>query len=580
MRSTANTPTADRRPRAGRRNLLRTAGAAVALGLVTTSCLFGGGGRDGGSISGATALNLEPTESGMPADPKPQRGGELVYGLEAEAEKGYCLPESQLAISGIQVARSLFDTLAIPDAKGGYAPYLAKTIDHSKDYKTWTITLRSGVKFHDGSALTADVVKDNLDAYRGKFPGRSPLLFTFVLNNVDTVSVVNGLTVQVTTKVPWVAFPSVLYNSGRFGIVAEAQLKASPSDCEARPIGTGPFSFVSWDKGSSLKVRRNPSYWQKAPDGKPYPYLNGIDFRPLPNSDERVAALRQGELNMMHTSTATDMAKSLASLRDEGTINLMVSSERTETQYLMLNSSKPPFTTHRGRVAVAQALDRRQVNAESNAGFATLADGPFAPGVLGHLDNPGYPKFDPAAAKAAVAAMKADGERTSLTMVTTTSPVSLRLATIEKRMLERAGFTINLQVTEQSRLITQAITGEFDLMAFRNQPGEDPDADRVWWYGGSNPVNFGRFNDPVINKAFDTARSTANPKVRAKAYQTINRQFAKEAYNAWLWYAPWAVAEAANVHGIVGPDLPGGGGPAPKRLVLGHSLLGIWIDRG
>ena len=58
---------------------------------------------------------------------------------------------------------------------------------------------------------------------------------------------------------------------------------------------------------------------------------------------------------------------------------------------------------------------------------------------------------------------------------------------------------------------------------------------------------------------------------------TINRQFGKEAYNLWLWYAPWAVAEAPNVHGILGPALPDGSPPA-KRIVTGHPLLGIWID--
>ncbi|MGI8755184.1 MAG: hypothetical protein ACR2MB_04855 [Acidimicrobiales bacterium] len=112
------------------------------------------------------------------------------------------------------------------------------------------------------------------------------------------------------------------------------------------------------------------------------------------------------------------------------------------------------------------------------------------------------------------------------------------------------------------------------------ESGLDPDMDRVWWYGKSNPVNFGRFNDPVINQALDTGRSTTDAAKRKAAYEAINRQFAKNVWNVYLWYSPWTVAEAANVHGVLGPALPGNGGPPPVRLVTGHSLLGIWIGRG
>ena len=151
----------------------------------------------------------------------------------------------------------------------------------------------------------------------------------------------------------------------------------------------------------------------------------------MPNSDQRVAALAQGEINMMHTSTASDMATNLPNLRDEGTINLMISGERTEVAYLMLNATKPPFDTKRGRLAVAQAIDRKTLNEKANAGFATIADGPFAPDVMGHLDHPGFPGFDPAAAKAAVAAMKADGEPTAIQLLTSSPPVNVRLGELE-----------------------------------------------------------------------------------------------------------------------------------------------------
>jgi peptide/nickel transport system substrate-binding protein len=553
---------------------------AVALGatlaILATSCsLLPGGDDDAGPNDEVRAAAVE---SGLDTAGKPVRGGQVVYGLEAEVgTTGYCLPEAELAISGMQVARSLYDTLTVPDQDGDYVPYLAKAIDHDDSYKEWTISLRPGVTFHDGSTLDAKVVKNNLDAYRGAYDARSPLLFSFVLANISKVEALNELTVRVTTKKPWVAFPAVLYASGRLGMMAQKQLDASKTDCATKPIGTGPFSFVSWKRDQALKVRRYPKYWQKAPDGKPYPYLNAIEFRPVQNSDSRIAQLQQGELNMMHTSTSSDMADTLPALRDSGAINLLVSSEKTEVAYVMMNSSVAPLNDRATRLAIAHAIDRDALNEKSNKGFPEVASGPFAPTVLGHLDDPGFPKYDLAAAKAHVAAMKKAKKDTSLNLLTSAGPVAVRQAQIEKQMLEAAGFEVTLEIETEADLIKRVIGGDYELAAFRNQPGEDPDMDYIWWYGENNPVNFGRFNDPVINKNLDIGRTEPDRTTRREAYEAINKQFAEQVWNVWLWHSPWAVAEASNVHGILGPSLPGGQGPPSARLVTGHSLLGVWI---
>jgi len=554
----------------------RAVALAATLAVLATSCsLLPGHDKDAGPNDEVTVAAVE---SGLDTAGKPVRGGQLVYGLEAEVgDTGYCLPEASLAISGMQVARALYDTLTVPDEDGDYVPYLAKAIDHDDSYKVWTISLRPGVTFHDGSSLDAKVVKNNLDAYRGTYPGRSPLLFTFVLANVAKVEAVNELTVRVTTKKPWVAFPAVLYASGRLGIMAQKQLDASAHDCATKPIGTGPFSFVSWTRDESLKTRRYPKYWQEAPDGKPFPYLNAVEFRPVQNSDSRIAQLQQGELNMMHTSTSSDMAETLPALRDSGAINLMVSAEKTEVAYVMMNASKAPLNDRAARLAIAQAIDRDALNQKSNKGFPDVANGPFAPTVLGHLDDPGFPKYDLAAAKKTVAAMKKAGKDTALNLLTSAGPVAVRQAQLEKQMLEAAGFTITLQIEAEADLIDRVIGGDYELAAFRNQPGEDPDMDYIWWYGKNNPVNFGRFNDPVINKNLDIGRSNPDRTTRREAYEAINKQFSKQVWNVWLWHSPWAVAEASNVHGILGPDLPGDQGPPSARLVTGHSLLGVWI---
>jgi peptide/nickel transport system substrate-binding protein len=534
---------------------------------------------DDGGAGPATAVRLESLgeahESGLPEEPRPTRGGQLVYGIEAESGD-FCLTSAEIAAAGMQVVRAVYDPIVVPDSEGRYQPYLAKSVEPSTDFTTWTITLKPDITFHDGSPLDATVLKNNLDAYRGQYPARQSLLFAFALENIAEVTVVDPLTVRVTTTVPWVAFPAALYASGRLGVLAQSQLDAPQDACETQLVGTGPFRFVSWDKGRSLKVVRNPDYWQLAPDGEPYPYLNAIDFRPVESSQERLTALVQGDLNMIHTSDESDMAQSVPSMQADGLVNALVSEDFTETSYIMLNVRHAPFDRREARIALAQAIDRDRVNEEANKGVATPADGPFSPGVMGYVDHAERPAYDPDAAAAATAALEEQGVDLTIRFLATVDPGVIRSALIAIDMLREAGFTVELETVSQDELIERVLAGDFEAATFRNQPGDDPDMNHLWWYGGGNPVNFAGFDDPVINQALDAGRSEPDPDKRRGHYETIHRRMASEVYYYYQWYVPWAVVEATNVHGILGPTLPSGDEPT-TRLASGHAVHGIWI---
>jgi peptide/nickel transport system substrate-binding protein len=542
-----------------------TAAVALSVALVAAAC---GSGEEGGTGEGGGAGG---SETGTPVP-----GGKVTYGLEAENAGGWCLPEAQLAISGIQVARAIYDTLTVPDSEGRPQPYLAKSVTPNDTFTEFTITLREGVTFHDGSALDATVVKNNLDAYRGAYPARKPLLFTFVFSNVADVSVVDPMTVKVTTKTPWPSFPSYLFGSGRIGIMAQAQLD-DPETCDTKLIGTGPFKLKEWKQNERLVAVKNPDYWQKDSDGNQLPYLDEIEFRPIPDGDARVNALLSGELNAMHTSGA-EQIDALRSERDAGKVALVESNEFAEVSYGMLNVSKPPFDNLNARLAAAHALDRDTFNKVRNLDLFTMASGPFAPGEVGYLEDAGFPEYDLDKAKEYVKKYKEEtGQDLEFTLASTPDPSTVKSAQFIKEQAEKAGAKVNLKQVEQAALINTALSGDFQAIAWRNHPGGNPDAQYVWWYGGS-PVNFNRFNDPEINRLLDEGRQEPDPEKAAKIYQDINRRFGEQVYNIWLNWTQWDIATAPDVRGVYGPDLPDGGEPFPG-LATGHPVVGMWVNQ-
>lgn len=565
--------------RTARRNGRRAAAVGVALVLALAACGGKKADDEGGSTNrkggGATdAIGTEDVESGLADAGKPVRGGTIKYGVAAESTGGFCLPEAQLAISGEVVVRALYDTLTVPNDKGEYVPYLAKTITHNADHTQWDITVRSGVLFSDGSKLTAQVVKNNLDAYRGKYPTRKPLLFPFVFDNIENVTVTGPLTVRVAMKKPWASFPAFLYGSSRVGIVGQAQLDDTKT-CDRKLVGTGPFQLVSWQPNVVLKAKRNPHYWQKAPDGKPYPYADALEIRPMPEGDIRMNSLLGGDINVMHTDEA-DVMSQLISDSNDGKVNLLVSEGQAEVQHLLLNSARAPFDDERIRRAAAMAVDRDQMIELLYDGLPPKANGPFPKGTIGYLADPGFPGHDLAAAKRLVAAYKADkGSAPSFTLTVNPGSDGSRYGELVQQQLAKAGFSVRIAPEDEAKQINDAIAGQFQALQWRNHPGEDPDTQYVWWYSTS-PVNFGRIKDPKIDQLLDEGRAEGDQTKRKQIYEDLNREFAAKVWNVWVAFAPWAVAESPDVHGIIGPDLPDGSKPSGS-LSTAHSLLGLWI---
>jgi peptide/nickel transport system substrate-binding protein len=508
----------------------------------------------------------------------PQMGGKVVYGLEAETTNGWCLPEGQLAISGIMVARALYDTLTVPDGDGNFVPFLAESVEPNDDYTEWTIKVRDGVKFSDGSDLTSEVVKNNLDAYRNQYPGRTSLLFQFVLQDITDVSVVDPLSVKVTTGRPWASFPSFLYSSGRMGMVGQAQLDDAEG-CARNLIGTGPFILEDWQVNSSLTAKKNPNYWREDADGNQLPYLDEIEFRPITEAQQRLNALESGEIDAFHT---TDIAtiEELRNQSDDGQVNLTESDDNAEVGNLMLNATEPPFDNQIARQAAATAIDRDEINQILNKGIPKIANGPFSPGTIGYTEDTGYPDYDVDKAKQLVQQYESEtGQQFQVQISSPPDPETRQLVDLTAQYFEDAGMKVTTTTFDQSELIQTAIQRDYQAITWRNYPGLDPDGNYVWWYGKGNPVNFMGFDDSTVNDLLDQGRATADPDERQQIYADLNKHFAEQDYMLWASWTQWDIPTDSEVHGVVGARPPDDEGSDYTGLALGNDMALMWREQ-
>jgi peptide/nickel transport system substrate-binding protein len=484
------------------------------------------------------------------------RGGTLTFGLEAETTGGFCLPSAQLAAGGIMVMNAIYDPLAAYDENFHAKPYLAESITPNADSTQFTIKLRSGVKFHDGTDVDADAVALNIRNWYGDpetvaKTGVRPVLLALVFADIAGVTVNDPLTLTVNLKKSWTHWVEFLAQ-GRFGIMAKAQLMGGEKNCADHLIGSGPFMLKSpsdWVRNQQMTLAKNPSYWRKGTDGQALPYLDSVVFKPIEGAEPRLQAIEAGTINALHTGNAT----SIRTIASNPNMTLVKEADgHKEVAYGLINVAKPPLDDETIRRAMGQAIDRNVLNDISNEGSFKIADQPFDTKTLGYVEGLKLGDHDPAAAEKVL-----KGKNLSITINYATDNSTKLMAEEIKRELGEVGVNVDIQSMDQSTLIQKALSGEFNINLWRNHPGGDPDTQYVWWHSGM-PTNFQKLNDPVIDKALDEARASTDDAKRKELYQSISKQFVDKAYTMWTWYSEWAYGAKKDVKQLGYYTLPDG----------------------
>ena len=272
------------------------------------------------------------------------------------------------------VYANVFEGLTRIGSKGEVLPDLAESWTISDDGKVYTFKLRSGVKFHDGADFSADDVKFSLD--RARAPD-STNAQKGLFEAIDTVEVVDPTTVKVTLKHPQGSF---LYNMGWGDAVIVSPESADTN--KEKPIGTGPFKFDSWARGSAIKLVKADHYW-----GEPA-HLDKVEFRIIPDASAAVPAMLSGDVQAFPNMPVGD---SMSQLEADPRLKVVVGSTEGET-ILAMNNKKPPFDNIKVRQAISHALDRTAIVDGASNGLGTPIGSHFAPHNPAYIDLTGtYP---------------------------------------------------------------------------------------------------------------------------------------------------------------------------------------------
>ena len=493
---------------------------------------------------------------------KPVPGGSVVYAQEAEVNS-MCLQEAQLDISGINYARTIYDTLTAPDENGKFVPFLAAKVEHNADATVWTITLRDGVVFHDGTPLTATVVKNNLDAYRGAYEGRSPVLFSLVFKPfIKDITATTRRRPGRDDDGPWQAFDSTC-GRAPVGIIAQAQLDAG-ADCAKKLIGTGPFKLKDWVVGDHFTAVKNENYWQKDKDGVQLPYLNEITFKPVPDGQQRLNGLQSGQFQLIHTSSSIDQEQ-MRALAQQGTITNLESDKfaRPAPDGCASPSTRPttrlPGSPSATSTPAGGGTGARPRHVDRGRG-KNIPRWPvvrFAP-AAGFLEDSGWPAFTSKRPRRRWRPTRRNTARTWSSPTRHADPEGVERRTSSGHV--RGSRHEGVDVHRRAGAVHQhRRRPELQMYGWRNFRAA-PRLLFVWWHCGNaaaapcdNLVNFGGFNDP---RSAPTSRGSRRNGSREAQGAVRGREppFASSCTTLWRTgrCGPWARAEGARRHR---PDL-------------------------
>jgi peptide/nickel transport system substrate-binding protein len=485
----------------------------------------------GSSSSGGGTTSSSSASAGTPVD-----GGNLVFANPQDAES---LNETNIFDNNsIWIIEQITQPLFTVTSNGkGVTPWLATGYTVSKNQLAYTISLRKGVKFSNGTTMTSKDVQFSLEQTMAASQG-----WGYIDSAIKSVTAPSPDTVVVNLKYKWAP---ILADLALFanGIVPDNYGGMTEAAFYNAPIGTGPFKFDYWHKGSALKLIKNTYYWQP---GKPY--LNSVTWTDVPNDNTRQLQVTSGQaqIDQYPAWSTVSQLKSTPNV----TLSLFPS---TETTYLAFNEHVAPFQDVNVRQAISYAIDRTALVKAVLFGNGQPANSLFSPNVPYYDPSSGGLQYNMAAAKAALAKSSVPNGFTTTLIVPSGNSDYATIATIVQSELKPLGIKVNIETLDPNTANDDFQSGKYD-MSFSLWTMDIPDPDELATFGldpkaGSKSF-FTFYDNPTVVKAVHSAEVTTDTAARQADYNTAQTQSASDAFMAFLYYSPYQYVESSNVHGF------------------------------
>jgi peptide/nickel transport system substrate-binding protein len=474
----------------------RAVAATVLVGLVLSGC--GGGSGSAGSSS---------TDAGTP-----KKGGKLTYAMNTEVPS---LDPALCGVTAFDRCSPIFGTLLRQDPdKNEFVGQMADSFT-TTDGKAWTLKLREGVKFSDGTAFDAEAVAFNWD--RIKDP--KTLSPAARVTKDMTWKVVDPTTLSVTLKSTNYQFPWQLAK-GLSMIGSPAAIKAAGADVGNKPVGAGPFTLKKWTRNSQIEYTRNPAYFETG-----LPYLDDLVIKVIAADDQRLNALRSGEIQV-DWSLLTKDAKAIEA---EGGYQVYRVPLVGGTG-LQFNLKDPVVSDPDLRQAMLMAFDSAQINNAVYGGDPAVdaflrKDSPYRDDSLGK-----FPALNLAEAQKLFDKYLAKTGQSGVTIEFSCYagiPALEQVAQlIQAQMQQIKGLTFKLKPVDGATLSQLSTGRDFQTIMGATL---SPDMDRLYdVFHTDAALNVMGYSNPKVDEALETSRQSKDEAAVTKAYQVVNGELSKD----------------------------------------------------
>lgn len=503
-----------------------------------------------------------------PAAKKPAFGGEIVWTLQ----QGPKIFNSMLANDAYSnlVINVVYDGLLKANTKFEMEPWLAQDMPQiSADGLVYTMKLRSGVKFHDGSPLTADdvVFTYNLPLHQDY---KGPRRATFA--DVAKVEAVDPSTVRFTLKQPSAPFITSLafgvMSKKAFDGVAVADIERAKASMQ--PMGSGPFKFVEFKTDQYVMTEANRDWFMKDKG----PFVDKLRFQIVPDSNTQIAKLEAGEVDVL-TNTPPQHVDRLK--KEKANVLNTYDWPRNGYGYIAFNTERFPTNSKAVRQALSTALDRDAVVKGVLDGQATAAIGPIPP-ISWAFDSTlkGY-GFD---LKQAATILEQDGWKKNARGIYEKNGQPLKLtfmaskgSTVVEGILTQArknwtdlGVDVTVDLLDFQVMIDQYLApGKFEATFFGFGLGTDPDPYSLYHSSAGKPddkgmvfgFNRARYNNPRADQLLEQGRRETDKNKRKQIYADFQKQILEDAPYAWVYVNTYTDFASKKIKGVV--NYPGYG---------------------